>query len=267
MPLVDKRAELHSYQCSLIQFHHPATKEVITIGIVLSDRTHNYLHIPKRFEKLKNCLDFQERAGINYTIDIIRDRIENQKFIPHGEVSPSVNIADPTTYRTELVAEDALHEAAERFMMVKKLREPDTDTQTAGRYDKLSILSMIEKRAEALHIENFMYHRRFDGVARKIIDLALVDDEKKPYSIANVAALHVNNFDDSFIAAAFTIEEAMRRDSIKDQFLYVPVMKENMTAKERKALGWAKEHAQHIGVDLITDSSHDAALERLNHFG
>jgi len=264
--LVDHRNDaMKSYEYSIVQYRDIWTKEVINIGVVLSTEKDRYIHLPKHFDKLKNCLSFVEASGIEYTIDIIRDRIENQKVLQAGEVSNSIYITEPKTFLSEYEAEEALYDAVDSFMMVAKLREPDESVTRTDRYDKMSILKLIESRAKEKNIVNFRHHRRFGGVAKKIIDMAMVDVNDRPYSVATLASVHKSHFEDSLITAVFTLEEAMRNDFIKDGFLYVPVMKDesSMTLKEKRDLGWAKEQAEHYKLDILTDRRQDAALERL----
>lgn len=261
--LLDNRKENNTYEYSLIQFRNMWTKEIINIGIILSNKSQHYLHLPRSFDKLKNCLDFTEIAGLNYTLDIIIDRIQNQKRIPYGDISNSIFITESKSILSQLAAEDALHETVQKFMMVSKLREMDNANANKGKYDKLDILNTITNEAKKRHLDNYRPHRRYENIAKKIIDVALVDDQQEPYIVANIASLHKENFDDSFISASFTIQEAKRSGIIKDQFLYVPKMKDILTTKENRNLDWAKSHAHDIGVDIITDPRNEALFERL----
>lgn len=259
--LVDSRSKtLKSYDYALVQFRNMWTKEVINIGVVLRDNSHAYIHLPKRFNKLKSCLDFKEIAGINYTIDVLRDRIQNQQGIPHGEVSNSVFITESKTFKSEYDANEALYEAADKFMMVQKLKVLDNDLSAIDqRHDKVAILGMIDQRAKEMRIKNFVHHKRFK-IARKLIDMALVNKDDLPYSVASFVPLH--SFDDHIINSIYTLQEVKRNELVKDQFLYVPEGRD-MKKVDRENLGYAKEQSQHIGVDIITDRRFDAALERL----
>ena len=263
--LVDNRKKsLNTYKYSLIQFHNIWTKETLNIGVILSDTDSFHLHIPRQYDKINTCLDFDELSGIKYTLDIIEDRIVNQQRVTYGEVSNSIYITEQKSFKTESNSKEALIEVVEQFMMIKKFREIETAT-TANKYDKMSILNLIENRAKETGIKNFMKHKHF-SIAKKQIDMALVNKKGTPYSIACAASVYKDGFDDNIITSIFTLQEAMRKESVKDQFLYVPILKELSKSKENKSLGWAREQAEHIGVDFITEKSQDAVLERLGQY-
>ena len=263
--LVDKRNKaLNTYEYSLVQFHNIWTKEVLNIGIILNDNAAYYIHLPRQYDKLKACLDFTELAGLKYTLDIIEDRINNQQRVTYGEVSNSVYITDKKSIKSELNAEDTLYDMTTKYMMIKKFRQTE-NTIITDKYDKLNILKLIESRAKAKDIKNFIQHRHF-GITRKQIDMALVNKDNKPYSIASLASLHKDGFDDHVINGIFTLNEAKKNSVIKDRFLYIPIINNILKPKENISLGWAKEQAKEIGVDLLTDKRQDAVLERLNQY-
>lgn len=266
MPLRNERKDLNIYKYSLVQFHNIWTKEVLNIGLILIDIKDIHIHMPRKFDKLKSCLDFTEISGINYTLDIIEDRIKNQMLISYGEVSNSVYITESKTFLSEYSVEDALNEAIEKFMMIIKLREIALPDTLKNKYEKYSILKFVKEETEKHKIENYRSHTHYDNVAKKIIDMALVDEDQNPYVVGCIASLHTENFDDSFITASFTVQETMRSEIVKDQFLYVPKLKDILTAKETKNLGWAQEQAQHINVDIITDRRKEAIIERLGQY-
>ena len=159
---------------------------------------------------------------------------------------------------------EALYEITNKFMMIKKFRTIEKPI-VADKYDKLSILKLITSRAKEKKILNYIDHYKFN-FTRKVIDMALVDKNKNPYSIASMASIYKDKFDDSLITSIFVLQDAKRDDFIKDQFLYIPIMKKTTTTKHKKSLDWAKEQAQHINVDMITDSRQDAVLERLDNY-
>lgn len=264
--LVDNRSKtLNTYKYSLIQFHNIWTKEILNIGVILSDSEKYHFHIPKKYEKMKTCLDFTELSGLKYTLEIIEDRIINQKRVTYGEVSNSIYITEQKSFKTDSPLGEALWEVVEKFMMIKKFREFESPIIT-NKYDKLSILKLITDRAREKEIQNYVDHKHHEGIAKKQIDMALIDKDGNPYAIATMASIYKDAFDDNLITSIFTLQEAMRKEVVKDQFLYIPIMKNERTLKHNKALGWAKEQAQHINVDMITDSSQDAVLERLNQY-
>lgn len=203
-------------------------------------------------------------SGLKYTLDIIEDRILNQKRITYGEVSNSVFVSEKKSFLSEYTAEDALHEIVQKYMMIKKFREFDNGT-SADKYDKISILKLISKRAEEKQIKNYLERKHY-SVAKKMIDMALVNKEKKPYVAASLVSLYKDGFDDNIITSVFTLRETIKSDIVKDQFLCVPVLKNKHNITEDKSLGWAREQAQDIGVDFITDGREDAILERLTQY-
>lgn len=263
--LVDNRNKaLNTYEYSLIQFHNMWTKEVLNIGVILNNADSFHFHIPRQYDKISTCLDFTQLSGLKYTLDIIEDRINNQQRVTYGEVSNSIFITEQKSFKSESAAKEALFEVIEQFMMIKKFREIETVTKV-NKYDKMSILKLIADRAKEKDIKNFMKHKHF-SIAKKQIDMALVNNKDIPYSIASVVSVYKDGFDDNIITSIFTLQEAMRSNVVKDQFLYVPMLKELSKSKENKSLGWAREQAHHIGVDFITDKRQDAVLERLNQY-
>lgn len=256
---------LNRYKVSLVQFHNIFTKEILNIGVVLQDKDSYYYHIPQHYDKLKNCIDFTEISGIKYTIDIIIDRIKNQNRLSLGEVSNSIKISEPKTFKSELASKDALFEAVDKYMMIHKFKS-EYIPKKADKYDKLSILSGVQSMAERKGYKHFQKHHRYQ-VAQKIIDMALLDKDKMPYSIANLASIYKDDFDDTFIKAKFTLEEAMRNDVVKDGFLYAPIYKDvSLSLEKRKLIDWAKEEAKYMKVDFITNPSEESVLERLNQY-
>lgn len=256
---------LNTYHYNLVQFHSQRTGEVFNIGVILNDRKTFHAHIPKQFYNLKtNCIEFTEIAGINFTIDIIEDRIKRYKEVSSGEVSNSVFITEERSMLSEYSCEDAFHEAINKYMSIKKLRILDNPL-IEDKYDKMTILKRAEFVASHREIENFISRRKFEGIARKLIDMSLVDEEQIPYSIASVASIHKEHFDDNIITSIYTLQEAMRSEYVKDQFLYIPILK-GLGTKERHGIDWAKEQAQHIKVDVITDARVESAIERLTQY-
>lgn len=262
---MDKRNKaLITYEYSLVQFHNIWTKEILNIGVILNDKSSYYIHIPKIYDKIQTCLDFTELAGLKYTLEIIEDRIKNQQRVTYGEVSNSIFITEQKSIKSELSAEDALHETVQKLMMIKKFRHVETSV-IADKYDKLSILKLITQRAKAKNIENYMQHKQFK-ITKKLIDMALVDKDKNPYSIANMASIYKDNFDDALITSVFTLQDAMRSKHIQDQFLYIPIMENRLTSKQKKSVDWAKEQARYLKIDMLTDKNQDAVLERLGQY-
>ena len=260
--LVDSRTKsLFTYQCSIVQYNNFATHEIFNIGVVLFDGTHYVSHLPRTFQKLKRCINFNEISGLNYTLSIIEDRMNNFGTCKAGNVSNVVSITPQYSFQSKLPIEMALYDAVDKFISIPKLRETDNNVIT-DRYDKISVLRLIETRAKERNISNFKQRQHFN-VAKKMIDMALVDKDNNPYVVASMASLHTEHFDDSLISSLFTLQEVMRNPNVKDQFLYVPKIKDILSTKENQDIGWAREQAQHINVDIITDPRHDAVLERL----
>lgn len=256
---------LNTYHYNLVQYHNQKTGEVFNIGVILNDRKTFHAHIPRQFYNLKNnCIEFTEIAGINFTLDVIEDRIKRYKEVDHGNVSNSIFITEELSMLSELSCEDALLEAIDKYMSIKKLRVLDNPLRE-DKYDKMTILKRAEFVASYREINNFISHRKFEGIARKLIDMSLVDEDENPYSIASVASIHKEHFDDNIITSIYTLQEAMRSESVKDQFLYIPILK-GLSAKERHGIDWAKEQAQIIGVDVLTDARPESAIERLTQY-
>lgn len=264
--LIDSRSKtLNTYQCSLIQFHNMPSDEIFNIGVVLTDGNNFCYHLPHTFHKLKTCIDFNEIAGLNYTISIIEDRIKESEFSP-GEVSNVVVASPLRSFQSELDMEGALQEAVQHFMMIKKLRDTSAAIVKTDYLDKISTLKLIEKRAKERNIRNFIQHHRFP-IARKLIDMALIDEDENPYVVGSMSApLHSEHFDDSIITSVFTLREVIRNQDVKDQFMYVPKYKDILNRKENMALGWAQEQADELGVECLTDKREDAVLERLQQY-
>ena len=256
---------LNRYKYSLIQFHNLFTKEVLNIGVVLiSDDSYHY-HIPKNYNKIKGCLDFTETSGLKYSLDVIIDRLENQNRLTIGSLSNSLNITDPKTYKSKSQAEEALVEVVDKYMMINKFKKFDNNIHK-DKYDKLSILDSVLSVAKTKGMIHFKKHHKY-SVAQKVIDMALINKDNMPYSIANLASIYKDDFDDTFIKSRYTLEEALRSDVVKDGFLYVPVYKDvTLNPQKTKLMSWAKEEAKYINVDFLTDPREDAVLERLNSF-
>lgn len=256
---------LNTYHYNLVQYHNQKTGEVFNIGVILNDRKIYYSHIPKQFYNLKNnCIEFTEIAGINFTIDIIEDRLKRYGEVNPGDTSNSIFITEERSILHEGTCKDAFGDAINKYMSIKKLRIIESST-IEDKYDKMTILKRAERVAGLREIENFMSHRKFEGVARKLIDMSLVDEDENPYSIASVASIHKEHFDDNIITSIYTLQEAMRSEYVKDQFLYIPILK-GLSVKERHGIDWAKEQAQIIGVDVLTDARPESAIERLTQY-
>jgi len=255
----DINDSLNTYHYSLVQFHSQKTGEIFNIGVILNDRKDFHIHLPRHFHALSStCIEFKEIAGINFTLDIIEDRIKRYGKVESGDISNSIFITEERSMLSELSCEEALQEAANKYMMLKKLRTIITSSHV-DRFDKMTILRSVNAAAERRKIDNFIQHIRFP-IARKIIDMSLLDHNKNPYSIASVASIHKEHFDDNIITAIYTLQEAMRSDMVKDQFLYIPILK-RLKDKETLGMGWAKEQARHIGVDIMCLIRHESVLE------
>lgn len=252
----------YNYNFALIQYKNLTTLEQYNFGVILQDNKGATLtHIPGISSLSDICLDLNNKPAMNYTLDKIRDTIEAQGSIKEGNISDALSIGMYRSFTTELEPQEAIDALVHEYITLKKLRVLDKHTITS-RYDKRSIIKLMTEYAQEHHIENFIHHKKFP-ITFKPIDLALVDKDKNPYSIATITSPHVDNFQDSFVTNIFTLQDATRKGNIKNMFLHAPIYKDIKTKNIASHIGWAKEQAQNYKLEIFTDYREAAVMERL----
>jgi len=250
----------NTYEFALIQLDNFNTLEVYNIGIILKDTSNSNFIIPKIETSLDACLEIDEKSGINYTLDLIKRRIENHGHIDEGNVSNAIKIASYRPLTTSLGFEDTLEKLKNEYISLKKLRAVKKTARS--KYEKLSIINELKQEVFKSDVRNVTFRHRYD-FAHKLVDASHAPNGKIITSIAEISSLFVDGFKKNFMESAFVMIEANAIDTITNKFIYVPKMEDVLNKIQSKNMGWAKEMAKEIKVDLFTENSNEAFIERL----
>lgn len=261
--LVDKtKAETFDYSYAFIQYKNISTIEQYNFGIILKDGRGNTLtHLPTLSHTIDMCLELENKTAINYTLDKVKETIDNLGSIKEGQISDALTISMYRPFSTDLNPEEALDYLVNEYITLKKLRVLEKQISTS-KYDKRSIIRLMTAYVEQKNITNFVHHRKFP-ITFKPIDMSLVDKDGKPYSIATITSPHVDNFQESFVTNIFTLQDAKRKGNIKNMFLHAPIYKDVKTKNIASHIGWAREQAQNYNLGILTDHREAAVMERL----
>jgi len=261
----DTPAITHEYSFALIQYNNLTTVEQYNFGIILKDYKGNTLtHIPTLSHTNDVCLELNNKAAMNYTLEKIRERIDSLGSIKEGHISDALSVSMFRSFTTDLEPIEALDSLVHEYITLKKLRVLEKKV-TTSKYDKRSIMGIMADYADKKGIKNFIHHKKF-SLTFKPIDLALVKTKDKktiPYSIATITSPHVDGFQESFVTNIFTLQDAMRNGDIKNMFLHAPVYKDIRTKNLNNHLSWAKEQAANYNLEILTDHREEAVMERL----
>lgn len=256
------KKNLLKYNYAFIQYSNISTSEIYNFGIVLEDeKGKTTYHIPHLMTKIDTCFDINNKSAINYTLNEIKDKIDTFGKISSFQVSDALCVSRFRPLKTSMNIENTMKMLIKEYISLKGLRTISNKV-TLKKYDKRNIMSTLNLYAEKRDLKNFRHHKVYK-ITVKPIDLALIDKENNPYSIATITSPHVDNFQDGFISNLFTLQDAQRNEIVKKKFLYTPYFKEFKTSKALKNIGWAKEQAKHYGFEILGDCREEAVFEML----
>lgn len=261
--LVDKtKKDLFKYRFALIQYSNISTSEVYNFGIVLENEDRQTVsHIPILSSRINTCFDINNKSAINYTLNEIKNKIDTFGRINPFHISDALSVSRFRTIKTSDNIETTMNMLINEYISLKGLRKIIKKPKLQI-YDKREVMSNLNLYAEEKELKNFRHHKVYD-ITIKQIDLALVNEENNPYSIATITSPHVENFQDGFISNLFTLQDAQRSELVKNKFLYTPFFDQFKNNKSLKNLGWAKEQAAHYNIDLLQDNRQEAVFEML----
>jgi len=253
---------LNKYRFALIQYSNISTSEIYNFGIVLEDEEgKTVFHIPNISSKIDNCFVIDNKSAINYTLKEIEDKIATFGRIKPFQVSDALSVSRFRPLKTSMTIDDTLNMLINEYILLKGLRTVNNRKQLY-KYDKRQVMSKLKMYAKEHKLSNFRHHKTYK-ITVKPIDLALVDNNNNPYSIATITSPHVDNFQDSFIGNLFTLQDAQRSNFIKNKFLYTPFFNDLKNTNTIKNLGWAKEQAKHYNFEILHDIREEAVFEML----
>jgi hypothetical protein len=253
---------LVKYSFALVQYSNISTSEIYNFGIVLQDEKRNTIfHIPDITSKIDKCFSIDNKAAVNYTLKEIEDKINLFGSISSFRISDVLSVGRFRPLKTSMNIEETMNMLVEEYISLKGLRIISNESDLK-QYDKRRVMDKLNLYAKEIEIDNFKRHKTY-SITVKPIDLALVDEENNPYSIATITSPHVENFQDGFISNLFTLQDAQRSKLVKNKFLYTPFFEELHSTKALKNLGWAKEQAHHYGFELLHDKREEAVFEML----
>lgn len=252
---------VHTYSYSVITFNNIYSLESYNIGIILKDDAgKTIMHIPSDIRRISSCIDIKEASGLNFTLDLIRKRIEHEGHASSGIVSNAISISESRVLTTEESTDEALTTLVEEYITLKRLRDPDA-TRERKEYEKLSIIDGLRRKVP-IDKNNAVAFRKKHPIAHKIIDVIGFDKENQPAVVAEVSSLYVEQFEQGFRDSTFVLQEARMSSSVKDSFLYVPKLKA-LTKSQKKHLDWAKEMSNHFKIEMMVENNEEAFLERV----
>lgn len=253
---------LFKYSFALIQYSNISTSEIYNFGIVLQDEKRNTIYqIPDITSKIDKCFAIENKAAVNYTLKEIEDKINFFGSISSFQISDVLSVSRFRPLKTTMDIQTTMNMLIEEYISLKGLRTIMNNSDLK-QYDKRRIMNNLNLYAKKIEIDNFKHHKTY-SITVKPIDLALVDKENNPYSIATITSPHVENFQDGFISNLFTLQDAQRNKLIKNKFLYTPFFKELHSTTALRNLGWAKEQAKHYDFELLYDEREEAVFEML----
>lgn len=106
---------LNRYKYSLIQYHDMFTKEIINLGVILINGKDISYHIPKDYKKINRYIK-TDIERIAFTINILVDRIESYNTMSYGEISDSIVVTQPKTYKSKSDAHNAFSELSKKYL-------------------------------------------------------------------------------------------------------------------------------------------------------
>lgn len=262
MLINNTKKDIMDYSFALIQYFNITTSETFNMGIVLKDSLGKTIyHIPHIESNIDNCINVEDKPALNYTLKEIKDKIDTFGTVKPFHVNDVLSVGRFRPLRSIDNPDITLNKLIEEYVSLKKLRITAKKT-TTKKYDKRNVMSELNLYANKYNIKNFQSHKTYK-IAIKPIDLALIDKDENPYSIATITSPHVENFQDGFITNLFTLQEAQRNGNIKHKFLHTPVYKDIEDKTTRKKLGWAIEQAKHYKLELLHDPREAAVFEML----
>ncbi len=254
---IDTTAQLstRNYKFSLVKYTNPLTEELFNIGVVMQYEDGYFIRLNKLKPGIKNCIDLGDIAGINYSIELIQERIESGE-LHIGDVSNVLEISELKIYTSPKEEQDVFAHLVDEFISLSTFRQEMQEDRSV-RYTKMQIIKSLKR----MNInKDIHFHQHIAGLPN-IIDVAYIK-ENKPIAIAEITSPHTGKFYENIATAAFTLSDTTHMQSIRDKFIYAPILTKLSSADEKK-LHQAIETSKNLGVDIITKKNHGEILERL----
>jgi len=244
-----------SYEYSLVQYSNILTGELFNIGLVMNYNDGHFIQLNTMKQKVLNCIDIGDLPGINYSISLIHERLEDGEM--HiGKVSNVLKISESNIYTSVDEEQEVFNHLVNEFLSVKQFRKIEDLSKTV-KYGKMQVIKSLRSLNKN---KNIMFHSHIEQLAN-IVDAAYIKDDK-PIVVANITSLHTRNFYEHIATAAFELAETKKIPSIQDKFIYAPKLT-SLTKGDDKKLQQAIETANEMGVDIITKNDHKEILKRL----
>lgn len=207
---------------SLVQLNIPSTSEVFNIGVIFQNSNENFYHTKfiKNFEKLNTCLRIKDVGNIQYSLELLEQRIQGDRSIPINNLSRSIQIADPQLYT--YYSNDFQAELSKLFMkkvslasqpIVKKQIRAKTKTDIINHID-----TAIVKKSYTNIIKTRKYLTTTFGESKEFDTVSLVDDE--PAIIAQIIPFDSSFFD--YYSKATSLLKVVSNTKIQERILYAP---------------------------------------------
>jgi len=252
---IDTTASQNQYNYSLIQYSNLLTGELFNLGLVMNYEDGHFIHLNNIKPNILNCIDVGNLSALNYTISLIHERLE-EGDLHIGNVSNVMKISEPNIYTSSKDEKETFAHLVQEFISLKKLRKIENSSKSV-KYGKMQIISSLK----SLNINrNIMFHAHIEGMAN-IVDAAYIKNGK-PITVAEITSPHTKNFYENIATAAFTLNDFNKIETIKDKFIYAPILTA-LSKTDDKKLSQAIETAKEMGVDIVTRKNHKEVLERL----
>jgi len=252
---IDKTSQQHSYNYSLIQYSNNLTGELFNLGVVMNYEDGHMIHLNDIKQSLLKCIDIGELSGINYSISLIHERLEDGN-LHIGNVSNVLKISQPNIYTSSKDGQATFQHLVNEFISLKKMREVKSSVRSV-KYGKMQIISSLRA---ITNDKNLMFHHHIDGMAN-IVDASYIKDGM-PRVVAQITSPHTKNFYENIATSAFMLSDFNKISTIEDKFIYSPVLVP-LSVSDQKKLDQAIEASKEIGVDIITKKNHDDVVVRL----